>query len=510
MLASKRHDRPVRQHGKNRVSADGERDQGDRSPHRLHIARRPHWHVVPSEPSLRLRRHPRTRAFAPMRWCRRITVRTPASEVFVAPACGWWCPGRIGPGTGDRVYGSAEPMVHSSSTVTLGPPDRVGIKAPGAIPRRWSHVARADKWAIALYVAIPVLMGVPPALVGRPLFPGSGTADNLTQNYPLRVLSGELLRHGGLPLWDPYIWSGTPLLAGWNAGALYPGTWLFAVLPASWAFTVNVASVSIVCAAGMHVFLRRLGCSPLAAVLGVLTFTYTGFMWGQAVHLGLVIGMSFTPWMLLAVHELGTSPEPREARRWAALLGGCGGLVVLAGDPRAASSIAFIVITYFLAICWRAWRTGRRVNVAECRRSRGRVPRRRPLNRAVATRAQLPARIRTRRRHLHPLRGRIVVVARHRAAFRALPGRRERHLRPSGLSRFVQPPRTELCGWNRAPRRCLCPFRAGVTSAHRREASRGLVRVDRGRCPALSRLQHASRASPGGHPALRGPAPPEP
>ena len=196
------------------------------------------------------------------------------------------------------------------------------------------------------------------------MFPGSGTADNLTQNYPLRVLSGALLRHGGLPLWDPYIWSGTPLLAGWNAGALYPGTWLFAVLPASWAFTVNVASVSIVCAAGMHVFLRRLGCSPLAALLGALTFTYTGFMWGQAVHLGLVIGMSFTPWMLLAVHELGTSPEPREARRWIALLGGCGGLVVLAGDPRAASSIAFIVVTYFIAICWRAWRTGRRVNVA--------------------------------------------------------------------------------------------------------------------------------------------------
>src|SRR5208283_5728772 len=99
-------------------------------------------------------------------------------------------------------------MVHSPSTVTLGPRDRAGIDAPGAIPRRWSHVARADKWAVALFVAIPLLMGIPPALVGRPLFPGSGTADNLTQNYPLRVLSGELLRHGHLPLWDPYIWSG--------------------------------------------------------------------------------------------------------------------------------------------------------------------------------------------------------------------------------------------------------------------------------------------------------------
>ena len=150
-------------------------------------------------------------------------------------------------------------MVHSPSTVTLGPRDRAGINAPGAIPRRWSLVARADKWAIALFIAIPVLMGVPPALAGRPLFPGSGTADNLTQNYPLRVLAGELLRHGRLPLWDPYIWSGTPLLAGWNAGALYPGTWLFAILPAGAAWAINVAAVSVICGAGMHVFLRRLG-----------------------------------------------------------------------------------------------------------------------------------------------------------------------------------------------------------------------------------------------------------
>jgi len=192
--------------------------------------------------------------------------------------------------------------------------------------------------------------------------PGGFVADNLTQNYPLRVLSGELLRHGRLPLWDPYIWSGTPLLAGWNAGALYPGTWLFAVLPAAVAWTLNVISVFVVCGVGMHVFLRRLGCSPLASLLGALTFSFTGYMSGQAVHIGLVAGMSFTPWMLLAVHELGAAPGPVSARRWIALLGGCGGLVVLAGDPRAASNVAIVTVTYFLAVCWRSWRAGRRVN----------------------------------------------------------------------------------------------------------------------------------------------------
>ncbi len=111
---------------------------------------------------------------------------------------GWFAAaGTIGLSTVGRVYGSAEPMVHSSSTVTLGPRDRArNQRSRGHSPALVTSSREPTSGRSRLYVAIPVLMGVPPALVGRPLFPGSGTADNLTQNYPLRVLSGELLRHG--------------------------------------------------------------------------------------------------------------------------------------------------------------------------------------------------------------------------------------------------------------------------------------------------------------------------
>lgn len=255
-------------------------------------------------------------------------------------------------------------MAHTYSTATADPLHPVGLETSETGPRtrlpwRWSRLARLDRWAVTLLVAIPMLIEVPPAFFGRLLLNG----DNLTQNYPTRVLAGELLRHGRLPLWDPYIWSGTPLLAGWNAGALYPGTWLFAIMPAEAAWTANVVSVSVICGIGLQVFLRRLGCSPLASLLGALTFTYTGFMTGQAEHYGLVAGMSFTPWMLLAVHELAASPEPREARRWIALLGSCAGLVVLAGDPRSVSSAGIVVAIYFVASCWRVWRARRRAAV---------------------------------------------------------------------------------------------------------------------------------------------------
>ena len=63
---------------------------------------------------------------------------------------------------------------------------------------------------MALFV-LPTLFGHPP-LAG----------DNLIQNYPLRVLTGQLLRAGHLPLWNPLAFSGTPLLGALNSGSLLP------------------------------------------------------------------------------------------------------------------------------------------------------------------------------------------------------------------------------------------------------------------------------------------------
>ena len=158
-------------------------------------------------------------------------------------------------------------MARTLSTANVGRHDHAGLEAPEASGhasffRGWSLLSRFDRLALVLLVAVPVVIEVPPSLLVRPLLNG----DNLTQNYPLRVLSGELLRHGRLPLWDPYIWSGTPLLAGWNAGAVYPGTWLFAVLPGVAAWTIGLVAVSVVCGIGMHVFLRRLGHSTARVI----------------------------------------------------------------------------------------------------------------------------------------------------------------------------------------------------------------------------------------------------
>ena len=66
-----------------------------------------------------------------------------------------------------------------------------------------------------------------------------------------------------LPVYNPYIWGGAPLLGGWNAGALYPFTFLFAALPGAGAWTLNVLAVYWVAALGMYAFLRTMRLRPV-------------------------------------------------------------------------------------------------------------------------------------------------------------------------------------------------------------------------------------------------------
>jgi hypothetical protein len=209
---------------------------------------------------------------------------------------------------------------------------------------------RRDALAIAVFVALPICLYLPASILGHPVMPG----DDLSQNYPLRVLSGDILSSGHLPSWNPFIWSGTPLLAGWNAGAMFPGTWLFAFLSDVSAWTINYIAVPVIGCVGVFLLCRRLGCRSLSSALGALVFNYTGFMSGQVVHIGLTQGTAFTPFMVLGLDGVARETTSRARLGYGLVLSAAIGLAILAGDPRAVSSGAIVLGVYLIALIWRA------------------------------------------------------------------------------------------------------------------------------------------------------------
>ena len=190
-----------------------------------------------------------------------------------------------------------------------------------------------------MLIAIPTVVFVLPDLIGGHLLI---TGDNLQQNYPLHVLVGSMLRHGQLPFWNQYIFSGTPLMADFNAGAFYPLTGLFVILPdrAAWIATEIILFSAI--AIGMYVFLRALKLSTVACILAAATFAFAGPVLSQVNHVDMTEGFVAIPWMLLAVLHI-----VRDGRwRWTILLGIAYATVILAGAPEAMLDEAFLITAF--------------------------------------------------------------------------------------------------------------------------------------------------------------------
>ena len=266
-------------------------------------------------------------------------------------------------------------------------PDAPLVPSAHATARKLAPFSKGDCLVIALLIVLPLAIYGGPALFGHLYVPG----DDLNQNLPLRVLSGEFIRAGQVPSWNPLIWTGTPLLGGWNAGSYFPGTFLFAFLPLSLAWVVNLACAPALAGIGIYLLLRRFGTGALAGALGALIFSYTGFMAGQIVHLGLDQGTAFTPWILLALdvflrpdrsprlatNEVSPSSTANGARGvrpwlrielsavvWVVILAISVGCTVLAGDPRAISTGTIAALIYLIALLFR--KDARRVGGLAC------------------------------------------------------------------------------------------------------------------------------------------------
>ncbi len=194
-------------------------------------------------------------------------------------------------------------------------------------------------WPYAVLIAIPLMgFAVPDLIWGHLIISG----DNLQQNYPLHTLVGSMLRHGELPFWNQYIFSGTPLMADFNAGAFYPLVGLFVVLPDRAAWIATEVVLFSVIAIGMYSFLRALKLSTVACLLGGATFAFAGPVLSQVNHVDMTAGFAAIPWMLLAVHHI-----VRDGRwRWSIVLGIAYATVILGGAPEAMLDEALLVIAY--------------------------------------------------------------------------------------------------------------------------------------------------------------------
>lgn len=172
--------------------------------------------------------------------------------------------------------------------------------------------------------------------------------DVIRQLYPWRIESMRQWKEGHAPLWNPYSFSGTPLLANFQSASLYPLNFLFFLFQdvASWTILIALQPFfAIVCT---YLYLRRIKLSILASLFGAVSYGVSGFMtvWLEYNTVGHI--MAWFPLGLYAIECL------KDAKNAATAYIGCVlsiVLMLLAGHPQIALyAITFMAIYAFTSL----------------------------------------------------------------------------------------------------------------------------------------------------------------
>lgn len=166
--------------------------------------------------------------------------------------------------------------------------------------------------------------------------------------YPYKAYAAEALRQGRLPLWNPHLFMGAPLLANSQVGVLYPLNWFFLWLEAprqvAWSIGLHITLAGLF----MLAFTRRaLAMAWPSAFVAAILFAFGGYLGAQVEHLNQLQAAAWLPAVFLC-YELSLQSGRRGF--WLLLLALAIGLVLLAGHAQTAFISLFGLGLYGL---WR-------------------------------------------------------------------------------------------------------------------------------------------------------------
>src|SRR5579872_1871094 len=121
----------------------------------------------------------------------------------------------------------------------------------------------------------------------------SAMPDVIDQLYPWKKLVITDWKSGQIPLWNPYNFAGTPLLANYQSAPLTPLNILFFLMPFSSAWGLFILLQPLLAGVGMYFFGRRISLSQLESTFSAVSFMFCGFLvsWMGYGALGYAIGI---------------------------------------------------------------------------------------------------------------------------------------------------------------------------------------------------------------------------
>ncbi len=145
-----------------------------------------------------------------------------------------------------------------------------------------------------------------PLCQGRALFWG----DISFYFQPMAAFSQFNLRQGHIPLWNPYVLCGQPLLGNPQMGIFYPATALLALLPVWLYFSVTTLLHVFLCGAFSFLYLRRWTVRQTSAAAGALVYMGSSCLIGRLQFPPMILTAPYLPLLLMLVDRYVDRPRP--------------------------------------------------------------------------------------------------------------------------------------------------------------------------------------------------------
>ncbi len=206
-----------------------------------------------------------------------------------------------------------------------------------------------------------VLLGVTALFYWKLIFSDRFTflssPDLAGQVLPWYDVQAAAWNDGVFPLWDPYVWSGQPLLGQMQPGGAFPLNWpLFAAPLADGHINfgyihLHWALMHLLAAVFAYGLARELGRTQFTAVLAGLGFACSGFIasitWPQMIN-----GAIWLPLTLLLFHRAARAPDTMRRIAYAVLCGGSVGMSLLSGHHQAPFFSLLALTGVMLGLVW--------------------------------------------------------------------------------------------------------------------------------------------------------------
>jgi len=212
---------------------------------------------------------------------------------------------------------------------------------------------RSTSKPILVLAALVVVFMFPFFLTGKVLYWG----DILLQSYPWRWFIKMMVARGELPLWNPYIFCGIPLVANPQPATYYPLTWLLLPLPSEYAVTLEVALHVLLTGLFMCLYLRQTDRSIMACWIGALSFMFGAFIVTKFQFPPIIRVLPWLPFVLWQVEKAATprsltdTPTPRGKSMGPLLIGFGLAMMWLGGHLQVALLCAVFYFGYALTLC---------------------------------------------------------------------------------------------------------------------------------------------------------------